>query len=81
MKEYNFATFIKLWIPMTAAVIVAIFSAQAWTSQQYFDVSSAAALEHRVTAIEVALDKISDQNDKIIEKLGFISGKMSNGQN
>lgn len=76
-KSYNFTFFMKIWIPMTITVMAAVFSAQAWMGDQYYSKTAAVALEHRVVVVEQTGTKISEQNDVIIEKLGFIMGKLA----
>lgn len=76
-KTYNFSFFMKIWIPMTITVVAAVFSAQAWMGEQYYSKTAAQALEHRIDVIETTEIKIAEQNDIIIEKLGFIMGKLS----
>jgi ABC-type protease/lipase transport system fused ATPase/permease subunit len=76
-KTYNFTFFMKIWIPMTITVVAAVFSAQAWMGEQYYSKTASAALEHRIEVVEMKQSKVAEQNDIIIEKLGFIMGKLS----
>ena len=76
VQDYDFSLFIKIWLPMIVAVVLAVVGMQTWIADHYYSADSASALELRVDAIDQTMSKISDQNDMIIEKLGFISGKL-----
>lgn len=76
VQDYDFPLFIKIWLPLTISVVLAVVGIQAWVADHYYSNDSAAAMEIRVDALDHTMAKISDQNDMIIEKLGFISGKL-----
>lgn len=75
-QEYDFPLFIKIWLPLTVSVVLAVIGTQAWVADHYSSIESAAAMETRIETLDQSMSKILDQNDMIIEKLGFISGKL-----
>lgn len=80
-EKYDFALFVKVWIPMTVSVVVTVVSVMVWGQKygesHYYSSLEGNALEEKVAEVKTDMAQIRSQNNEILVALGRIEGKLA----